>query len=219
MDIKEILSDPNTNLSLDELDMLETELDTGDFDYRYVAECKKIIDDLRKLIKRSYIPKDKEVTPEKDFEVKKTILVSRKELLDNNVTGFTGTDEERFRKVMSYYRETQGVSKAEDLVLSLKSEELFNEEFICGKIDYFTDEEKEIIFGNIQVKEELLEKNFFSIGGELIAKTQKFSEGFYMKYFDNIPYKMINKENNEWINPKNRSQKLTVFLRLKGIIS
>ena len=220
MEIKEVLLDPNADLTLDEIEMLETELNIGNYDIQYVAECRELIGSLKKAIKNASKGKDTKKNDVKvEFEAKKIILIPRKSLLDNKVIEYSGTDDDRFKKIMSYYRETKDVGRDEDLILSLKSEKLFNEEFIIKNINYFTSAEKEIIFNNLSFKEESLEKNFFAIGGELIARTQLFSEDFYMNFFDYLPYSIVKKSKNEWINAKNRSPKLTVFLRLKGIIS
>ena len=92
------------------------------------------------------------------------------------------------------------------------------EDFIDKNYVFFTQIEIDELIQILQFSETFLEKYFNLLNHKLLAEYQLFSEAFYMKHLSQLDYKIVLKKGkNPWIKKDQRSSKLTVFLKLKGI--
>jgi hypothetical protein len=70
----------------------------------------------------------------------------------------------------------------------------------------------------IPLEEGFLEKYFGALDKDKISRYQCFSEGFFIKHYSQLDATVVlTKSKNEWRKKENRSKRLDVFLRLKGV--
>ena len=94
----------------------------------------------------------------------------------------------------------------------------FTASFVEKNLSFFKSWELDQIISKVLFSEEFLEKHYQSLDKSTIARHQKFSESFYMKHFNDLPASTVLKHGiNDWRKKTNRSSKLDVFLRLKGV--
>lgn len=86
--------------------------------------------------------------------------------------------------------------------------------------DYFVAFSKEQIDCFLTIytfDESFLEAHFHELNSLCLFRNQLFSEDFYLKHFDDFLYYNIMETKNDWRFPSNRSNKLKLFLKLKGV--
>ena len=93
-----------------------------------------------------------------------------------------------------------------------------NEDMISRLFNFFNSWELDELLIYKSFSEEFLEKFFTDLNHTQIAKYQHFSENFFMKHFEDLNYNIVLKHGvNDWKKKENRSHRLDVFLRLKGV--
>lgn len=211
MDIKELLSDKNNKFYNDDFDMLISELEIGDYDSKYVKECKELINQLKR---NSYID-----TKERHFEgddnlnnfYRKASQVNPNDSSNDNmsITDKIKLEIETIRKNNKYLK---------SFISYVKNSNIINEKFINDNFDFFIIDEINELMKSMNFSEDFLERYFNVLSHDVLSKYQIFSEDFFMKHFIHINAKYaLENKNNIWSNSKNRSSKFETFLRLKGI--
>lgn len=95
---------------------------------------------------------------------------------------------------------------------------IFTPEFLDANFSLLLQPEMDAVIMNFQMGEEFLEKYFGALDHDKIARYQLFSESFFIKHYAQMnPEIVLRHGKNEWRPKEKRSQKLGVFLRLKGI--
>ena len=95
---------------------------------------------------------------------------------------------------------------------------VLDEKMIEKLFKFFMPWELEELLVAKSFSEEFLEKYFTELDHAKIARYQYFSEEFFIKHYNDLSYStVLQKGVNEWRKKANRSSKLTVFLKLKGV--
>lgn len=203
MDIYITLKEHGEELIKEDLDFFEVELATGGYDKDYIEKCKQLINDLKKW-KKTNTKKDKptiddgyaKIEKKKDFS---ELASEEKELL--------------IKKKINSCRLS---SSYKDKFVNLISEFKIDEAFVDNNFVFFNQLELNELLKNIKFSENFLEKYFKLLDSNIIAEYQLYQEEFFMKHYSKMDYRIVlKKSKNLWIN--NRSSKLEVFLRLKGV--
>lgn len=220
MDIYKMLKENSEELLKEDLEFLEVELATGNYDRKYINECMTMIKELRKF---------KNIKQEKNIEYDDTV----EDLVANSsVKEVPIVDIEKIKKenISNYDKKIDETEVKTQILKSRKSNEYkkdftkiftnddIKEEFIDKIFSFFKSVELDELLKIKKFSEEFLEKYFKLLNKDLISEKQLFSEAFFMKHFNQLNYeKVLKKGQNDWINKDIRSSKLTVFLKLKGI--
>ena len=94
----------------------------------------------------------------------------------------------------------------------------FDEAFIERNISVFRGGELSVVLGCYGFDEDFLEKYFNVFDADDIAKTQRFSEEFFMRHYAELDTQTVLEQGvNGWRKKGARSKKLDMFLRLKGV--
>lgn len=94
----------------------------------------------------------------------------------------------------------------------------FDEAFIERNISVFRGAELSVVLGCYGFDEDFLEKYFNIFDADDTAKTQRFSEEFFMRHYAELDAQTVLEQGvNGWRKKGARSKKLDMFLRLKGV--
>ena len=203
MDIYQTLKEHGEELIKEDLDFFEIELATGNYSKEYVDKCRSLITEL-KIWKKSktqiikdekgdgYSKIEKKADPAELTEEEREILLKKK--IDN--CRLSSNYLERFTKLIYEFK--------------------IDEQFVDNNFVFFKPFELNELLKHIKFSEQFLDKYFKLLDEDVLAEYQLFSEEFFMKHFSKMDYKIVlKKSKNPWIN--NRSSKLNVFLKLKGV--
>lgn len=247
MDIKGILTNQWAELLDVDLASLEEELATGGYDSSYVLECNDAIwrirrertDAFRKelLAKKESAEGSKALEPSAGMPKAKIVKEPGKkpELsvnvpLSESVMAVPATELSPYGTPAAQPEPTEGeklMRQLELIRLSAKPlDELekylmgspFDEAFIERNISIFRGAELSVVLGCYGFDEAFLEKYFNVFDADDIAKTQRFSEEFFMRHYAELDAKTVLEQGvNDWRKKGARSKKLDMFLRLKGV--
>lgn len=247
MDIKGILANQWAELLDVDLLSLEEELATGGYDSSYVLECNDAIwrirrertDAFRKeLLAQKGLDEDSKASePATAKPVAKIVKEPGKkpELsvnvpLSESVMAVPATELSPYGTPAAQPEPTEGeklMRQLELIRLSAKPfDELekylmgspFDEAFIERNISVFRGAELSVVLGCYGFDEAFLEKYFNVFDADDIAKTQRFSEEFFMRHYAELDAKTVLEQGvNGWRKKGARSKKLDMFLRLKGV--
>lgn len=214
MDILNTLKTKGKDLFAEELDFFVTELETGDYSDVYVKECLELITAIKNW-QKSQCVKTKPKSKPHDFN---EILLNPSDLIQDYKgpkKGVSSLEEqikfeiEEMRKKTDYYAEFENY---------INSSTVLDENMISKLFKFFLPWELDIFLTSKSFSEDFLEKYFTDLEHSKIAKYQHFSEEFFMKHFNELSYStVLQKGVNEWRKKANRSNKLNLFLRLKGV--
>lgn len=101
--------------------------------------------------------------------------------------------------------------------LNLVGFEQFPKEFIQDYFVIFPKETFNYFLTVYKFDEEFLETHFEELDAAAVFTNQYFSEDFYLKHYEVYKYRNIMDTKNDWRFPSNRSNKLKLFLKLKGV--
>lgn len=215
MDILKTLKERGNELYLDELDFYVTELETGDYSTSYVSQCLRLIKSIKKWKTSQNNPVKKTKENKNSFG---NILLNPSDL----IVGYQDPKKEAMsiQELIKY--EITEIRKKQDYNSLFKNYVLENNSLDENLIDqlfkFFMSWELEELLSLKTFSESFLEKYFVDLNHGKIAKYQYFSEEFFMKHFNDLNYNtVLQKGVNEWRKKANRSNKLDVFLRLKGV--
>lgn len=210
MDVLNELKENKDELLDTDLDFYITELETGNYSQSYIAECMDIINSIRESKIQS-----------KDIDIKfsdfSNARIDPKQLIPDyeDDTKPLSPEEVLWKTISSIRKDVKPLEKFRKY---FESEPLMTEQFIDDNFKKFYDDEIGTILENKNMSEEFLEKYFAELDKAKISHYQKFSEEFFMKHFKNLNVStVLTKGPNEWRKKANRSQKLNVFLKLKGV--
>ncbi|MDM8164262.1 hypothetical protein [Collinsella intestinalis] len=214
MDVKHILDGQGTQLLDIDLDVLEEELHTGGHDIAYVQRCQELIDDLRALRKR-HAQKQEPTVHESP--------ITTKPATENSLSPFNTTNEttvisnrNKFARDLLSIRDAG--SQAGAFRKLLASASYVDEQFVDENIDLFTAEELKLLLRSMAFSERFLEKYFATLDHETLAKNQEFSEEFFISHYSDLDAQTVLKKGiNTWRAKDQRSHKLDMFLRIKGV--
>lgn len=247
MDIKGILANQWAELLDVDLASLEEELATGGYDSSYVLECNDAIwrirrertDAFRKelLAQKGLDEGPKASEPATAKPVAKIVKEPGKkpELsvnvpLSESVMAVPATELSPYGTPAAQPEPTEGeklMRQLELIRLSAKPlDELekylmgspFDEAFIERNISVFRGAELSVVLGCYGFDEAFLERCFNVFDAGDIAKTQRFSEEFFMRHYAELDAQTVLEQGvNGWRKKGARSKKLDMFLRLKGV--
>ena len=246
MDIKGILANQWAELLDVDLATLEEELATGDYDSSYVLECndaiwrirrertdafrkdllaKKEPKDFRALEPSAAMPKAKIVKepgkkPELSVNVplsESVMAVPTSELSPYGTLAAQPepTEGEKLMRQLELIRQAaKPLAELEKYLMGSP----FDEAFIERNISVFRGAELSVVLGCYGFDEDFLEKYFNIFDADDIAKTQRFSEEFFMRHYAELDAQTVLEQGvNGWRKKGVRSKKLDMFLRLKGV--
>ena len=215
MDILKTLKQKGNDLYIEELEYFISELSIGDYSKVYIDECLEIINEIKFWKNTKNVKKEKEKKESiklNDFILNPSDLVKGyKNSKSENVT-----IENKVKKEIENIRNDENYnSKFTDYVMN---NSLFDENIINKLFNFLLDWEKDELLTLKSFSEDFLERYFDALDHSKIARYQYFSEEFFMKHFNDLSYSIVlQKGVNEWCKKANRSSKLDVFLRLKGV--
>lgn len=217
MDILKNLKESGKDLYPEDLDLFETELATGGtYNASYKAQCQKLIKELRKWMK------EKDSQPDKDSEKEggsiDPLLVSIMDLSPQD-TVTEGSELSAKAVIQRDIAKIRQDSNYKSLFKKYVTEKtMIDSEFVDANYSIFQQWELDAIISVRQMTEEFLEKYFGALDHDKIARYQQFSEAFFLKHYSQMDANIVLEHGkNEWRKKENRSQKLDVFLRLKGV--
>ena len=216
MDLLKILEESTESLYLEDLDFFEVELDTGDYTDEYISRCHMRINQMRKWFNGEV--DEKEVREEGLPIESGKVYVPLSDIAPGELSPVFAdkTPVELFKIDVEYIR-SRDKYKAE-FKKFIASHALADADFIDEHFSFFTQWEIGAIITVRQLGEPFLEKYFGAIDLNKVSRYQQFSESFFMKHFSHLNVDAVLKNSpNEWRKKENRSSKLDVFLRLKGV--
>ena len=219
MDIYKMLTENSDSILKEDLEFFEIELATGDYEREYIKKCLELIKEIKRF---------------RNIKEPKVDKID----IDDPSSGISYVEEEPTvnldnvkKDSILYENEEQRETKIKSLIINARSSNDYNnnfnkiikdnniqENFIDKNYVFFKQIEIDELIKIIKFSEDFLEKYFKLLNHKLVAEHQLFSETFYMKHFNELDYKIVLKKGkNPWIKLEQRSSKLTVFLKLKGI--
>ena len=211
MQVLEILKKNGTELYPEDLAFFEAELDTGDYPPEYIDQCKDLIAEIRNQKKQAAKPKVQDVIPS-------NILVDPDKLVPGAKTK-EKTPQERLNELTHALNQMRTATNYKTRFKQyLADHPEIDEAFIDQNIAVFQSGELESILMVMTLSEDFLDKYFFSLDADKIARYQMFSEKFFIRHYAQMDAEIVlTKGKNEWRKKENRSTQLDVFLRLKGV--
>ncbi len=219
MDIEDILTNQHDELLEVDLRSLEVELDTGEYSKQYIAHCHELIQLIRKqrALAQEKLPGkgfQKHVNPPLS-QSPLTVPASSLSPFGQEIKLPEPTDAEKLARDLEVIRQTDNPEGE----LKRYFEKTKNSEaFIDANFSAFNESEHIALMKCFDFSETFLEKYFDVLDHTTLAKTQHFSEEFFVKHYADLNPDLVIKHGvNEWRAKENRSSKLDVFLRLKGV--
>ena len=195
MDIREVLRTDAENLLDEELEMLEDELTTGDYDAFYRKECEQLILDERH---------SRKVAHQKAKVVSEGASRSKVNLADAQLPHGLSSSVMVAPENLSPFNKTEEIAKTPFEIVSSDVAAIRR-----------SDKSKSL-FREYLRNQPLIDEAF--LNADRIATTQLFSEEFFMRHFASFKAQLVlQKGKNPWRSKENRSKKLDTFLRLKGV--
>ena len=216
MDVLGILRENGKDLLPEEMDLLQTELDTGGYDAEYIAACRKLISELKNWsvngllredrVKYTEVQVPEEQTPEAIGEKETNVIQSFSNV---SAEDMVTADLQRMRTDRDYRSLFKNYVKESSVI---------NEEFVSAHFSLFREPEVSVLLSCIHFSEEFLERYFSSLDPKAIALHQRFSENFFIKHYADLDaVTVLTKGVNPWRIKNLRSKMLSNFLRIKGV--
>lgn len=207
MEVLEMLKEQGDKLTNEELKFLIDELNTGSYSQDYKEECFGIIDQIKKNRKHGKVEKGKETIH--------TVIMTPEEIKDRLNKNALST-EDRFFRDLEVARMT---NSGDQVVEKYINENILDGDFLIKNFRKFNDSESRKILELIELTDKQIEELFTIAPHGAIEMTQNISEEFFIKHFDEIDIKSLKKNKvTDWIiNPYQRSKKIVIFLKMKGV--
>ena len=207
MEVLEMLKEQGDKLTNEELKFLIDELNTGSYSADYKEECFGIIDQIKKNRKH-----DKK---EKGKNTIHTVIMTPEEIkdrLDKNALNV----EDRFFRDLEIARMT---NSGDQIIEKYINDKLLDGDFFLKNLKKFKEPEVRKILELIELSEKQIKELFGLVPQGAIELTQKITEDFFIKHFDELDIKSLKKNKvTDWIiNPSLRSKKIVIFLKMKGV--
>lgn len=207
MNVLKILQNNGKDLLPSEIELLHTQLATGDYTEDYKKQCKSMLIELENWAK----------------EATKSPKKKRKEIPtpvrhpDAILPTAPDSPPERQVEIALQKMRTEKDYKAQ-FKHYVNSTNFIDEDFLQKNFSLFREHEMDVLLSCIKLSEAFLEKHFSLLNPKMIALHQKFSENFFMKHFEELPVETtLTRGVNSWKEMSARSTQLSVFLRIKGV--
>ena len=217
MDIVKLLEENGKDLIQSDLDMLQEELNTGDYSKEYVKRGKGLIEllqageDLDSSLSAAQ-------APSASSPMEKTVMTGGPggQLSPFNQPLPQESLAEQFERHLCAMRRSE--SYHQQFRNFIERDPALDETFISKHIDLFEDWELDTVVSIKPLSEEFLERHFDRLNPAKISLYQTFSEEFFIRHYSQLDIgAVLTKGPNSWRKKESRSQHLDVFLRLKGI--
>lgn len=211
VDIKKELTENKDNLSLADLDYFINQLEIGDFDDDYYADCLVLITQIRDelLYKRTNFSS----TSDTPVPFSGGVLVKPGDIDPSHKGKTTSMDEQLIGYIIASRTRSTNKQEFVKLVQTKKITEPFFEKYFAQ----LTSVEFDWAMENYFFSEQFIEKHIDNLSKVVMSATQKFSEDFFMKYMNKFDVKVVmTKSPNPWTTKNARSKKLDTILKLKG---
>ena len=226
MEILKILEESGKDLFAEDLDFFETELATGEgYDDQYKQRCLEKIQRIRAW-KTGIIESPDDQLPEEDEQTKKRhkkaipkgMMVSLEDVApkEANSAAASMTPEQIVFNEIAMIR--KGDSYKTHFKNYVENSTAIDASFVDEHYSFFESWELDAIISVKQMGEDFLEKYFNALDHDKIARYQLFSEAFFMKHWADLDSSIVLEHGkNKWRKKENRSKRLDIFLRLKGV--
>ncbi len=214
MDVLSILKNNRTDLLPEELQLLQAELDTGEYDADYVASCEALISEILNWFHTT----ETEENPPKP--VPDRVVVPRDRLVPAGASAIPPPSPVPLEKVVA--SDLQRMRTEKDYRSAFKKyvkvSSAINEDFVVAHFALFKEWELNAMLACIPFSEGFLEKYYAVLDPKAIALHQQFSESFFMKHYADLDAETVLARGvNPWRDKSLRSKQLDVFLRIKGV--
>lgn len=211
MEVIQILNSQGKSLTDEEIKFLIDELNTGDYDEDYKKRCFYIIGSIINKEKADQILIGGDAKKPTYFKIFKT-PDEIKERTDTSTLNVVD-------KFLHDLKIGRTINSNGNVVSHYIKKGLLDKEYFLTNIKIFNEVELTQIFCLLQLDENEVEKYFKFAPRGIVEKYQFISEDFFIKYFDKISINLL-KENKitPWVsNPLLRSNKIKIFIKMKGI--
>lgn len=227
MDIKGILDNQRDELLDIDLDCLEEELATGDYRKEYVTSCRETIGIIR--AERSHA----------NGQLRQQVCSAHAAPEDEHQPGLTDSSNQElakpddrpippnpmFKLPHAEKAIMAGVAAAqmqenpkEALKQYFEATPDVDESFVVQHIGDLSPEALSSLLECRSFSESFLEQFFASLDHNKVARYQYFSEDFFIKHYSELSPTIVLKQGvNDWRKKADRSSKLDLFLRIKGV--
>lgn len=215
MDIRELLLKHKNELLDVDLDCLEEELDTGEYDRPYIEGCRELIggirDERRQAIERASKRARREGRSDKREGMP---LELSRSCGDASASGVMG-DSNAIADIDAISKN----SNARELLKAyIENHPELDEPFVEQHIGSLPADAIGVFLELRAFDEAFLDKYFDVLDQAKIARFQAFSEEFFIKHYGDLNETIVLKQGvNPWKKKADRSSKLNTFLRLKGV--
>ena len=219
MDIYKMLKENSDIILKEDLEFFEIELATGDYERDYINKCLELIKEIKhfKNIKEQNCEKVNIDAPSAGISFVDEEPIANLEKIEKG-SNITDSDAQKESLIKTLIIKARSLSNYQAEFNKIIKESNIQEEFIDKNYVFFKQIEIDELIKTINFSEDFLEKYFKLLNNKLVAEYQLFSETFYMKHFNQLDYKIVlKKSKNPWVKKEQRSSKLTIFLKLKGI--
>lgn len=224
MDILGMLQNDMDELCEEDIEMIQEELDVGDYSYEYKQQCRLHI----LKITHYFEQKKKEKAYQGPQELSSRLFKTEEDVTvvttSSDTTGEIvevapkreKTKAEEFREEIQKMRSMAEPEKR--FVAYIEENEFITNDFIDQNMNELNEPERNALLRKRQFTEEFLEKYFDVLDHGTLALNQLYSEEFFMKHYAQLPVKVVlTRSKNPWRTKAKRSKKLDSFLRLKGV--
>ena len=212
MEVLEMLKNNRNELTLDELNMLIDEINTGVYSQSYKEECLELIADI--IYERKH--PETETQPLGEPTLVKVDASSHKVNVASNKKQLKELSKKELEDLLILYRTSSVID--EKISEWITSGEI-DEEFLFANNASFSKQELLFAYQMLVVPEQKYTERLHVLGDGIIEKTQIISEDYFIKHYEemHIPSLKTNKKNVWVCDPSQRSNKLLIFIKMKGI--
>lgn len=215
MDIRELLLQHKNELLDVDLDCLQEELDTGEYDKPYIEGCRELIggirDERRQAVERASKRAQREGQSDERAGMPLEFSRSCGDVSANGIAG----DSNAIADIAAI----SSNSNARELLKAyIENHPDLGQLFVEQHIGSLPGDAIDIFLETRAFDEVFLDKYFDVLDHAKIARFQAFSEEFFIKHFVDLNETIVLKQGvNSWKKKADRSRKLNTFLRLKGV--
>lgn len=213
MDVLQILQNHLDEVELADLELLEVELQTGNYSKAQIKDGFKLIDQRRLELQEALLEHEEN----QEIELPEAIPNAPSEA----VAAAPSDDEKRHyvKNLLNLLRISIG--NPNTYMKAVLEKPFFAEDpvgTIAVTADIYSPKEMNVLLLHVQFGEELLQKYWSILDLKVVSRHQCFSEDFFMKHFSELDTDIVlHKGPNPWRKPDKMSKKLSVFLKLKGV--
>lgn len=215
MDIYKILSENRDSIINEDLEFFEIELAVGDYEKQYIDKCLELINDIRIFRRKPLSVDNSDKNIKEDYT---TIELDENKNFVSNINLQNESEEQKVVRIKNIINNARNSKYSITSFEKIIKENHIDEKFVDMNYTLFKPTEIDELLKLLSFSEEFLNKYYKLLNKNLISEYQYFSEDFFIKHIKDLNAKIVfTKGKNEWIKKENRSSKLTVFLKLKGI--